>query len=149
VLSQKALKSTELLERHLRKNGRKLTRQRQMIAELFLRKDHVTVEDLYREVSRKNSGIGMTTVYRTLKLLCQWGIGQERHFSNAKTIYDNVAWKRHHDHLICTQCGKIIEFENLQIELLQKKVADRHQFLIVHHKLELYGICGDCRRREA
>jgi Fur family ferric uptake transcriptional regulator len=117
-----------------------------MIAEAFLRKDHVTVDDLYREVVRRESSIGMTTVYRTLKLLCQWGLGQERHFSSARTIYDNVAWKRHHDHLICTQCGRIIEFENHQIELLQNKVAKENEFLIVTHKLELYGVCGPCRR---
>jgi len=148
MISQKQ-NPKEILQTLLRKEGRKLTRQREKIAEVFLRKDHVTVDDLYREVVRRESGIGVTTVYRTLKLLCQWGLGQERHFSNAKTIYDNVAWKNHHDHLICTQCGKIIEFENRQIELLQEKVASEHTFLIVHHKLELYGICGLCRRREA
>ena len=142
-------KPKELLQRHLRREGLRLTRQRETIAEAFLRKDHVTVEGLYREVVRRNSGIGMTTVYRTLKLLCQWGLGQERHFSNANTIYDNVAWKSHHDHLICTQCGKIIEFENREIELLQERVARENEFSIVNHKLEIYGLCGPCRRREA
>ena len=75
--------------------------------------------------------------------------GQERHFGNAKTLYDNVAWKNHHDHLICTQCGRIIEFENRKIELLQEKVARENRFSIVNHKLELYGICGRCRRRDS
>jgi len=139
-------RSRELLHTRLREHGLKLTHQRELIAELFLRQDHITVEELYQEVARKDPSIGIITVYRTLKLLCQWELAQERHFGRGKTIYDNVAWKSHHDHLICTQCGKIIEFSNFQIEAIQERVATEHEFHITYHKLELYGLCRSCQR---
>lgn len=135
---------SELLHARLREHGLKLTHQRELIAELFLDQDHITVDELYQRVAKKDSSIGIITVYRTLKLLCQWELAQERHFGKGKTIYDNVAWKSHHDHLICTKCGRIIEFENFQIEKFQEQVAREHDFRITFHKLELYGICKTC-----
>lgn len=137
-------RSRDLLHAQLREHGLKLTHQRELIAQIFLEQDHITVEDLYHEVSKKDPTIGIITVYRTLKLLCQWDLAQERHFGKGKTIYDNVAWKSHHDHLICTQCGRIIEFENFQIEEFQEQVARQHDFRITFHKLELYGLCKGC-----
>ena len=137
-------RSRDLLHERLREHGLKLTHQRELIAQLFLNQDHITVEDLYHEVAKKDPSIGIITVYRTLKLLCQWELAQERHFGKGKTIYDNVAWKAHHDHLICTKCGKIIEFENFQIEQFQEQVAREHDFRITFHKLELYGLCKAC-----
>jgi len=139
-------RSRDLLHTRLREHGLKLTHQRELIAELFLRQDHITVEDLYQQVAKKDPSIGIITVYRTLKLLCQWELAQERHFGKGKTIYDNVAWKTHHDHLICTQCGRIIEFSNFEIEAFQEQVAREHQFHITYHKLELYGLCRSCRK---
>lgn len=137
-------RSSDLLHARLREHGLKLTRQRELIAQLFLDQDHITVDALYQRVAKKDPSIGIITVYRTLKLLCQWELAQERHFGKGKTIYDNVAWKSHHDHLICTKCGRIIEFENFQIEKFQEQVARDHDFRITFHKLELYGICKTC-----
>lgn len=137
-------RSRDLLHARLREHGLKLTHQRELIAQLFLNQDHITVEDLYNQVAKKDHSIGIITVYRTLKLLCQWELAQERHFGKGKTIYDNVAWKSHHDHLICTHCGRIIEFENFQIEEFQENVARQHDFRITFHKLELYGLCKAC-----
>ncbi len=137
-------RSRDLLHARLREHGLKLTHQRELIAQLFLNQDHITVEDLYNQVAKKDPSIGIITVYRTLKLLCQWELAQERHFGKGKTIYDNVAWKSHHDHLICTHCGRIIEFENFQIEEFQENVARQHDFRITFHKLELYGFCKAC-----
>lgn len=137
-------RSSDLLRARLREHGLKLTHQRELIAELFLSQDHITVEELYHEVAKHDPSIGIITVYRTLKLLCQWDLAQERHFGKGKTIYDNVAWKSHHDHLICTKCGRIIEFSNFQIEKFQEQVAGEHEFRITFHKLELYGICKTC-----
>ena len=84
--------------------------------------EHVTAEQMYRLLSKKDPHIGLATVYRTLKLLCDTGLAQEQHFGS-QTQFDNVAHKGHHDHLICTLCDKIIEFENCQIEELQEEVA--------------------------
>ncbi|MCY3728242.1 MAG: Fur family transcriptional regulator [Nitrospira sp.] len=145
----KPTKELEILKQHLSKNGLKLTRQRENILATFLKMEHVTAEQMYRLLSRKDPHIGLATVYRTLKLLCETGLAQEQHFGS-QTQFDNVAHKGHHDHLICTVCDKIIEFENCQIEELQDEVARTNGFTIRTHKLELYGTPmqlpnGDCK----
>ncbi len=153
----KPTKEIDVLKRHLLKSGLKLTRQRRDILTTFLKMEHVTAKQLYRMVSRKDPRIGLPTVYRTLKLLCETGLAKEQHFDRqfgAQTQFDNVAHKGHHDHLICTQCEKIIEFENCQIETLQEEVARKNGFTIQTHKLELYGApirlsngaCKNCGR---
>ncbi len=135
----KPTKELDILQKHLSKNGLKLTRQRKNILTAFLKMEHVTAEHMYRLLSRKDPHIGLATVYRTLKLLCETSLAQEQHFGT-QTQFDNVAHKGHHDHLICTQCPKIIEFENCQIEALQEEVATENGFTIRTHKLELYGV---------
>lgn len=138
-------RETETLKRYLEAHHLKLTRQRQLILKVFLGKDHITAEDLYREIGRRGERAGLATVYRTLNLLCDCGLAQQRHFSESRTLYDNVSNKDHHDHLICTKCGSIVEFENPAIERLQELVARKNKFTIYRHKLELYGLCKRCR----
>lgn len=137
-------KERELLKNHLTQKGLKLTLQRERILEAFLKVDHITAEDLHRQISRKNRpALGLATIYRTLNLLCEIGIGQQRHFGDSKTIFDNVLHKKHHDHLICDKCDKIIEFECPDIERLQEEMAAMHGFTLKNHRLELYGHCLD------
>jgi Fur family transcriptional regulator, ferric uptake regulator len=140
----KAIKELEILKNHLSKHSLKLTRQRELILSTFLKLEHVTAEQLYHILAKKDPHIGLATIYRTLKLFCDTGLAQERHFGS-QTQFDNVAHKGHHDHLICTSCGKIIEFQNCQIEHLQEEVAKRNGFTIQTHKLELYGLCANCQ----
>lgn len=136
-------KEIEALKDHLASRNLKLTRQREHILSAFLKMEHVTAEQMYRALSKRNPHIGLATIYRTLNLLCEAGLAQERHFGS-QTLYDNVSHKGHHDHLICTSCGRIVEFENCEIERLQEEVARRNGFTIKTHKLELYGLCADC-----
>jgi Fur family ferric uptake transcriptional regulator len=140
----KTAQEIQLLKDHLAKHQLKLTRQREEILNVFLKMEHVTAEQIYRMLGKRDPHIGLATIYRTLKLLCDAGLAQERHFG-AQTQFDNVSHKGHHDHLICTSCGKIVEFENCDIERLQEEVAQRNGFLIQTHKLELYGLCSKCR----
>ena len=140
----KHLKEISVLQEHLSKHQLKLTRQREQILTVFLRMEHITAEQMYRLLNKKNPHIGLATIYRTLNLFCEAGLAQARHFG-AQTQYDNVAHKGHHDHLICTSCGKIVEFENCEIERLQEEVAAKNGFTIQTHKLELYGLCSSCR----
>lgn len=140
----KNLKEISVLQEHLSKHQLKLTRQREQILSVFLRMEHITAEQMYRLLAKKDPHIGLATIYRTLNLFCEAGLAQARHFG-AQTQYDNVAHKGHHDHLICTSCGKIVEFENCEIERLQEEVAAKHGFTIQTHKLELYGLCSSCR----
>ncbi len=140
----KNLKEISVLQEHLSKHQLKLTRQREQILTVFLRMEHITAEQMYRLLAKKDPHIGLATIYRTLNLFCEAGLAQARHFG-AQTQYDNVSHKGHHDHLICTSCGKIVEFENCEIERLQEEVAAKNGFTIQTHKLELYGLCSSCR----
>jgi Fur family ferric uptake transcriptional regulator len=131
---------------HLRGQGLKSTAQRDTIAKVFFdTQRHISVEELYQEVKRRNPRIGYATVYRTMKLLTECGVAAERHFRDGEARYES-AQKRHHDHLICEACGKIEEFEEPRIEALQEGVAKRLGFRFTGHKMELYGLCRDCQR---
>ncbi len=140
----KAAKEIGALKDHLAKHQLKLTRQRELILTVFLKMEHITAEQMYHLLVKKDPHIGLATIYRTLNLFCEAGLAQARHFGT-QTQYDNISHKGHHDHLICTDCGKIVEFENCDIERLQEEVARRNGFSIKTHKLELYGLCAACR----
>jgi Fur family ferric uptake transcriptional regulator len=137
--------NTALLRTQIARNRLRFTRQRQEIFKAFVgMARHVTADEVYREVLKKESRVGLSTIYRTLGLFCRFGLAEARQFGDGHTRYDPVYDKHHHDHLICTQCGEITEFENQHIERLQEQVARRHRFVIQEHKLELYGLCVDC-----
>jgi Fur family ferric uptake transcriptional regulator len=134
------------LAHYLAGQGLKSTRQRNRILEALLAsRGHLSAEELYLLVKKADSRIGYATVYRTLKLLTDAGLAHERRFADGVTRFEQTAAEKHHDHLICTRCGKIIEFENQQIEKLQKDVAKMNQFTVQSHKLELYGLCEACQ----
>lgn len=125
--------------------GLKSTKQRDMILDCFLSCDqHLSTEELYLKLKESMPGIGYATVYRTLKLFAESGIAREIHFGDGQTRYEHLHAGEHHDHLVCTRCGAIMEFENETIEKLQAEVARNHGFTIINHKLELYGICSKC-----
>lgn len=127
------------------RKGLKWTKQREIILDEFLNsKDHLSTEALYLEIRSKNPHIGYATVYRTLKLFAECGIAEERDFGAGQVLYELSHSGDHHDHLICTACGAIIEFEDDRIEKLQEKVAQDHQFTISSHRLEIFGLCAKC-----
>ncbi len=126
--------------------GLRATRQRDLILDVFLSThQHISVEELYLKVKAANRGIGQATVYRTLKLFVEAGLAREIVLHDGQTRYEHLVAGEHHDHLICTGCNSIIEFENEAIEELQREIAARHGFVIKSHKLELYGLCPSCR----
>lgn len=129
------------------KRGLRSTRQRDLILDVFLSShEHLSVEELYLKVKASNPGVGQATVYRTLKLFVEAGLAREMHLTDGQTRYEHVMAGEHHDHLICTSCAKIVEFEDETIERLQGEIAQRHGFTITSHRLELYGVCSACRR---
>ena len=133
---------------YLLQKGLKSTRQREIILDEFLKDgSHLSTEDLYMRLRRKHPNIGYATVHRTLKLFAECGIAEERHFGDKQTRYESTTGTDHHDHLICTECGTICEFEDSQIEKLQERVARDHGFQIQNHRLELYGLCGKCLQK--
>ncbi len=127
--------------------GLKSTRQRDIILDFFLASDrHMSIEELYLKVRAKHPNIGYATVYRTLKLFAEAGLAREIQFGDGQTRYEHANEGEHHDHLVCTRCGAITEFENESIEKLQEEVAASYGFIIETHKLELYGACEKCRK---
>lgn len=137
----------KLFQEFIARKGLKTTRQRDTVLECFLSSDHhMSTEDLYLKVRAKHPTIGFATVYRTLKLFAESGIAREIHFGDGQTRYEHVEEGEHHDHMICTRCGAVTEFENETIERLQAEVAEQFGFVVEKHKLELYGICPKCRK---
>jgi Fur family ferric uptake transcriptional regulator len=136
----------ERLAGHLRDKGLKRSRQRDTVLDVFLATTgHVSVEELTGEVRAGHPEIGHTTVYRTMKLLVDCGVASARHFGDGQTRYELDRPGGHHDHLVCERCGRIEEFEDDQIEELQRSEARRHGFLLQGHTLELHGRCARCR----
>ncbi len=126
----------------------KSSRKRKFIIDYFLKQDkHFSAEELYNQIRNKFPGIGYSTVYRTLKLLAECGLASIRHFEEGITRFEPIHQREHHDHLICTGCKRIIEFKNKEIENLQKKIAQKLQFSVQNHKLEIYGLCPRCAKK--
>lgn len=131
------------LAQYLEDHSLKHTKQREAILDVFLSvRGHITGEEIYRKVRERHPNIGYTTVYRTMKLLADAGLAQERHFDDGVTRYETE--HEHHDHLVCLRCGRIIEFECEEIEVLQADVAEKHGFRVLRHRHELYGHCDRC-----
>lgn len=133
--------------RMIKAKGLKSTRQRSLIIDTFLASEgHASVEELWSKVRSADAKVSVATVYRTMKLLVESGLAHARNFGDGQTRYEAAIGRHHHDHLICTNCGDIIEFENDRIEQLQDTIAKRHGFKVTSHKMELYGLCKNCQR---
>jgi len=134
-------------EEALRERGLKSTSQRDDIARVFFSDGgHRSVEELYAAVKKVNPRVGYATVYRTLKLLKECGLAAERHFDDGQARYEPIEQEEaHHDHIICERCGKIVEFNSQELEHQQERIGRFLGFVISRHRMELYGICSDCR----
>lgn len=138
------------LAEYLSSAGLRVTRQRRVIAEAFFEHEgHPNIDELYAAIRERHPHIGQATVYRTLKLLVDSGLAEPRGFGDGTTRYEATHKGDHHDHLICTDCGHIVEFRNDVIERLQIEIAERHRFAVTDHKMVIYGSCTDpeCSRR--
>lgn len=136
------------LDRYLKGKGRRATRQRDAILQVFLEGDrHVSVEELYSRVRQRWPSIGHTTVYRNMGLFVDAGLAKERRFHEGCVRYEPAVGVGHHDHLVCVACGAIQEFEDETIEAIQRDIAGKKGFLVRYHRLELYGLCPRCQKR--
>lgn len=130
------------LEEFMADQGMKHTRQRDSILEAFFAMErHVSVEELLRAVQRAAPSTGAATVYRTLKLFVDAGIAHERNFGDGQARYEPALDDEHHDHLLCTDCGTIFEFEDPEIERRQAEVAADHGLRLRSHRHEIFGTC--------
>lgn len=131
----------------LKDNNLKFTKQREVVLKtLYETDEHFTPEDLHLTLKKRypELNIGIATVYRTLNLLEESRMATSLSFGVAGKKFE-LANKPHHDHMICKQCGHIIEFQNDKIEQLQLEVAKVHQFMITSHLMQLRGLCANCQ----
>jgi Fur family ferric uptake transcriptional regulator len=131
----------EVFAEYLAKHRLKRSEQREAILDVFLEtEDHLSVDDLLVLVHRRRPEVGRTTVYRTLKLLREAGLASELQVGG-ETRFERDYNREHHDHLICEECGEIIEFASPEIERLQDEIAGKLGFIIKGHRHQIYGLC--------
>lgn len=129
-------------------HGLRASGPRRVVVDVFFEcRDHLSVDELLERARQVDERISYTTVYRTMKMLVAGGIAHEHRFGDGFTRYELADEDAHHDHLICTECGQIIEFEEPLIEELQTRIAERYGFEVFDHKHELYGICAACQQK--
>ncbi|ESQ13360.1 MAG TPA: ferric iron uptake transcriptional regulator [Chromatiaceae bacterium] len=130
----------------LKKAGLKVTLPRIKILNILEASDenHLSAEDIYKSLLLNSEQIGLATVYRVLTQFEAAGIVNRHHFDGGQSLFE-LNRGGHHDHLVCVECGKIVEFVEEIIEERQKSVALEHGFTLVHHSLTIYGICPDCQ----
>jgi Fur family transcriptional regulator, ferric uptake regulator len=142
------LSAISRLKEKMRISSIKLTKQRLVICEMFFAQSgHMRAEEILQEARAKNPNVSLATVYRTLKLLQEYGFAKSHNFQDGQALFEPCFDKEdHHDHLICTKCGRIMEFIDQEIESLQIRIASEHGFIITNHKMELYGLCEKCQK---
>lgn len=140
--------NNEQLKKIFEKNGHKFTKQRQIIFNALnnANSKHLTPEELFSIVHQENKQVGIATVYRTLNIFEELGIVNKQEFTDSINTYEVIGQNdEHHDHLICTNCGKIVEEKILENDELAKILRDKYNFDLDYYSLRIYGICSDCQ----
>jgi Fur family transcriptional regulator, ferric uptake regulator len=131
--------SLSSLELFCMQRGLKMTEQRRVVARVLSdSEDHPDVEEIYKRAQNLDPKISLATVYRTLKLFHDINVLEKHDFGEGRFRYEKIA-DDHHDHLIDIDTGKVIEFNNTEIEILKEKIAREMGYTLIDHKLELYG----------
>jgi Fur family ferric uptake transcriptional regulator len=128
----------------LKRAGLKITLPRIKILTILQNPNnqHISAEDVYKILLEHNEEIGLATVYRVLNQFDDAGIVSRHHFEGGKSVFE-LSQKKHHDHLVCLKCGKVVEFEDDVIETRQEDIAKAHKIKLTNHSLYLYGECED------
>ena len=133
---------------HLKRVGLKQTGQRDVILRAFLdTREHLSTDELYRLVRKRDETIGFTTVYRTLKLLAECGLASEVAFHDGVARYEAAYNRRSHHHMVCTECGRSVEFFSPEIERIEREIGRKNRYLTTSHSFQIYGVCEACQKR--
>ena len=137
------------VEQLLKTQGIRLTGPRQLIVRRAVAYLHFTAEELVKDVRAIDPSVARGTVYRTLALLHQAGVVEKHDFRYGAPNYEVTFAKAHHDHLMCVQCGEIIEFQEPRVERIQDEVVKRFGYQLLSHTHKLYGLCRACQRTDS
>jgi Fur family ferric uptake transcriptional regulator len=136
------------IETELRKHGFKITPQRRtIISEIIGANEHLTPNAIHERVLRAHPSIGLVTIYRTLEMLAELGLICETHAGGSCRSYLMRRPAEHHHHLICSDCGRVIDFTDCGLDKLERRLTRETRFKISGHLLEFLGQCGDCRHK--
>lgn len=135
-----------LFGRYLREQGLPVTHQREAVAEVvFGSQEHLSVDDLEGRLRERGDRIGKATIYRTLDLLVRSRLVEEHDFGEGFKRYEHrLSRQPVHEHLVCLECGKVIEFQSPEIEEVERRVRAELGFVPARHRLEIYGLCREC-----
>lgn len=138
----------EKFKSFLKEQGLKYTIERKEILKAIVKcKRHFDAEEIHQRLRKEKSSVSLATVYRTIPLLIQCGLIMETLHCREKVSYEKIHNKKHHDHLICIGCGKIIEFFNEEVESLQNEICRQYHFLPTEHRLGIKGYCQECQEK--
>jgi Fur family ferric uptake transcriptional regulator len=136
-----------LFGRYLREHGLPVTHQREAVAEIvFSSTEHLSVDQIEERLRATGERIGKATIYRTLDLLVRSQLVEEHDFGEGFKRYEHrLSQQPVHEHLICLECGKVLEFQSREIQEIEAAVSARHGFRPARHRLEIYGLCRECQ----
>jgi Fur family ferric uptake transcriptional regulator len=139
----------ERFRRYLRDRRLPVTRQRIAVAEVLVAsEDHPSVELLRRRLVQRGEQIGMATLYRTVDALVKSGLAREHDFGEGFKRYEAQRERTEHAHLVCDRCARVQEFSHERLERMLRMTADEHRFHYDRHRVEVHGVCAECRARE-
>ena len=136
-----------LFRRYLRQQGLPVTPQREVVADVvFGSREHLSVEEIEARLKERGERIGKATIYRTMEILVRSGLVEDHDFGDGFKRYESLFGTQPvHEHLVCTHCRKVVEFRRPELGRIQDQVAREHGFVPTRHRLEIYGLCGDCQ----
>ncbi|MDO5047368.1 MAG: Fur family transcriptional regulator [Anaerococcus sp.] len=143
--------NTDQIRKIFEQNNQKFTKQREIIFNALKnsKAKHITPEELFSIVHLDHKQVGIATVYRTLNIFEELGIVNKQEFTDQAYTYELIDQKNdHHDHIICTNCGKIIEVEFLNNKEVKESLKDEYDFDLDYYSLRIFGTCSDCKKNK-
>lgn len=142
-------RAQKLFVQYLRNNNLKVTKERLMLVEELLTSEgHLDADSLLFQIRQRGKKASRATVYRTLELFVQCGLARKARLGREHYVYEKVTPGQRHDHMVCTRCGKIIEFFDALLEERQRELCAERGFRPTYFALQIQGICAECRQAE-
>ena len=137
----------DLFKSFIRRKGLRNTPEREeIIGEIFANNDHFDVDELYLRLRSKGSRVSKASIYRNIPLIMECGLIKEVWHEDGHMHYEPIFGQSHHCHLRCIKCGKVIEFVEEELQAIEERLARKHNFLVVDHRLDVVGYCAKCRK---